>query len=389
MAKRDYYEILGISKSADEVEIKKSFRKKAMEFHPDRNKDAGADEKFKEVNEAYEVLSDSQRRATYDQFGHDGLNNQGFHSQGFDPYDIFNQFFSNDSSSSSGDFGGFGGFGDIFGSLFGNQQGRRSDNFNQPNHNVNLMIALQITFIESILGTSKQVEYKIEKDCNTCSGIGASNEPNSISNCSSCNGRGYVIAKKRTLLGVMQTQSVCSTCKGAGKVITKKCQNCKGHKQIEEKVKVTIDIPAGISNDETLVLNGLGNKINGQLGNLYINVKIESSNIFERRKNELYVRAKIDPIVAIVGGEIDVPTPYGIKKILINPGVANNEIITISEHGIKNIKKFSNSNGDLFAVIEYAKPNKYSSNELKELSRFIQDNDEVKKYINQAKKELN
>lgn len=388
MAKRDYYEILGISKSADEAEIKKSFRKKAMEFHPDRNKEAGADEKFKEVNEAYEVLSDSQRRATYDQFGHEGLNNQGFHSQGFDPFDIFNQFFSG-ADDSGGNFGSFGGFGDIFGSIFGNQHGRQGQNFNQPNHNVNLMLAIQITFIESILGTSKQVEYKIEKDCATCNGSGATNEPNSITTCSSCNGQGYVISKKRTLLGIMQTQSICSSCKGAGKIIAKKCPNCKGHKQIDEKVKITIDIPSGISNDETLVLNGLGNKINGQSGNLYINVKIEPSKIFERRKNELYVRAKIDPIVAIVGGEIDVPTPYGIKKIVINPGVSNNEIITISEHGIKNIKKFSNSNGDLFAVIEYAKPNKYSSSELKELSRFIQENDEVKKYINQAKKELN
>ncbi|MEG2974122.1 MAG: molecular chaperone DnaJ [Malacoplasma sp.] len=387
MAKRDYYEILGISRTADETEIKKSFRKKAMEFHPDRNKSPEADAKFKEVNEAYEVLSDSQKKATYDKYGHDGLDNQGFHSQGFDPFDIFNQFFS--GNDSSGDFGSFGGgFGDIFGNIFGSQ-GRRASGFQQESQNINLMISLKITFIESILGISKQVEYKVENDCTSCKGTGASNEPDSINTCTTCNGQGFTISKKRTLLGMMQTQSVCPTCKGYGKIISKKCSTCKGHKQIEEKLKITIDVPPGISNDETLVLNGLGNKINGQQGNLYINVKVEPSAIFERRKNDLYVRAKIDPIVAIVGGEIEVPTPYGIKKISIPAGIANDDIITISEHGIKNSIKFSNSNGDLFAIIDYAKPNKYSAAELKEISKFIQENDEVKKYINQAKKEVN
>lgn len=384
MSKRDYYEILGISKSADETEIKKAFRKKAMEFHPDRNKDPGADEKFKEVNEAYEVLSDPQKKATYDQFGHDGLNSQGFHSQGFDPFDIFNQFFS---GGSSGGAEGFGSFGDMFGDFFGggSRRGRTTSDGRDPN----LVVELKISFIESIIGVDKEIEYRAEIDCSTCKGTGASSEPNSISTCSTCNGQGYVISKKRTILGIMQTQSLCPDCRGEGKIIHKRCPTCKGTKQIAEKVKLTISIPPGISNGETLLVSGKGNKISGQQGNLYINISIKPSDLFERRKNDVYVRAKIDPITAIVGGEIEIPTPYGIKKINVNPGVENGEIITISGHGIKNAKKFTNNNGDLFAVIEYVKPRKFSSSQLKELSKFMGENDEVKKYINHARKELN
>lgn len=392
MASKDYYEILGVSKNASDEEIKKAFRKKAMQFHPDRNKEPGAEEKFKQVNEAYEVLSDSQKRSTYDQFGSEGLNNQGFSSEGFDPFDIFNQFFSQGGNSgfSEGDFNsssGFGGFGDIFGDLFGNGGSRRRSN--SRGQELDIVLSLQISFIESILGTQKNINYSIKKGCPLCKGTGASNEPNSIKTCSTCNGSGYEITKKRTLLGIIQTQSVCHECKGEGKIILKKCPECKGNKLIEEKINLTVDVPPGIGQGEALLLKEKGNIFNNQKGNLYINILITPSNIFERRKNDLYVAVKIDPLKAIIGGEIEVPTPYGFKKININSSTKNGEIITISNCGIKSAKRFLGSNGDLHAIIEYASPRKMSNSEIKELSKFIGENDEVKKYLNLAKKEIN
>lgn len=382
--KRDYYEVLGISKDASEGEIKKAFRKKAMEFHPDRNKSPEAEEKFKEVNEAYEVLSDPSKKATYDQFGHDGLNSQGFHSEGFDPFDIFNQFFGGGHSGGFAE-SGFGGFEDIFSNIFG---GSRSRGFYEEQRDLNLMVSVTISFVESILGTKKNIEYKIEKDCDSCNGLGASNEPGSINVCSSCSGKGVVITQKRTIMGIMQTQTICNVCHGKGEEIVKKCSTCKGRKILDEKVTLEVEIPSGVRDGENLVVHNKGNSYKGKKGNLYLNIKVVPSNIFSRKNNDIYVIAKIDPIMAIVGGEIKVPTPYGIRTIKVKPGTKNGDVITLSGFGIKSMKKFS-GNHDLYAVIEYTSPKKFSNSELKELSKFINPkNDECEKYLTQAEREI-
>lgn len=389
MAKRDYYEVLGISKSATDDQIKKAFRKKAMQYHPDQNKSHDAEEKFKEVNEAYEVLSDSKKRQMYDQFGHAGVDGQGFSGggAGFDPFDIFNQFFSNGGSSSSFSSEGPDMFSDIFSSFFGGTSGTRRRGSREKD--ANLMISITLTFVEAIIGVKKTIEYKIEKDCKTCSGTGASNESNSIVTCSKCNGSGVEISQKRTMMGIIQTQNICSKCNGEGKEIHKKCNACKGKKHIEEKIELEVEIPAGVSNDEHLKVQGKGSIVNGKTGDLYINIKVLQSKIFSRKNNDIYVVAKVDPILAIVGGEIQVPTPYGLKTIKIKSGTKNGDIITISNHGVKTSKRFS-SNGDLLAVIEYTSPKKYSSSELKELSKYAQEtNEEIEKYLKDVRKELN
>lgn len=384
-AKRDYYEILGIDRSANENDIKRAFRKKAMEYHPDRNKSPDAEEKFKEVNEAYEVLSDPSKKSTYDRFGHEGLNSQGFHAGGFDPFDIFNQFFGGDDES-----GYSSGFEDIF-SFFGgkgfggfNQKRRSSSDSMSPN----LMVSINITFVESVLGVKKTIEYKIHKDCDTCKGSGSTNEPDAVETCNECRGQGYVFTSKTTFLGTVQSQSICHKCHGEGKHIVKKCPTCKGDKYIKEKVNIEIDVPIGIKNGETLVVNEQGNIVNGRKGDLYVNIEIIPSKIFERKNNDIYVIAKVDPIQAIVGGEIDVPTPYGIKTVKVKSGTKNNDVITISGHGFKSQRRFG-SDGDLYAVIEFTNSKNYSKSELNELAKFAErTNDEIKKYLNDAKKEI-
>lgn len=386
--KRDYYEVLGISRDASESEIKKAFRKKAMEFHPDRNKEADAEEKFKEVNEAYEVLSDPNKKATYDQFGHDGLDSQGFHSEGFDPFDIFNQFFGGGGQSSGGfSQGGFG-FEDIFSNIFGGGSSRGRGGYYEEQRELNLMVAVTISFVNSVLGTKKNIEYNIEKDCSECNGSGAANEAGAINNCDTCNGQGIVVTQKRTIMGVMQTQSICPNCNGQGKQIIKKCHTCKGKKILEEKVTLEVEIPPGVRDGENLVVHNKGNIFKGKKGNLYINIKVKSSNVFSRKNNDIYVIAKIDPIMAMVGGEIKVPTPYGIKNLKVKPGAKNGDIITLSGFGIKSNKKFV-GNHDLYAVIEFTSSKKFSNSELKELAKFINPkNDEIDKYIAQAEKEI-
>lgn len=394
-SKLNYYEVLGVSQNATADEIKKAFRKKALQFHPDKNKSPDAEEKFKQINEAYEILSDPEKRQMFDRYGHAGVDNNGFSGEGYDPFDIFNQFFgggfsSSQSSGYSQDFesSGFSGnFSDIFSSFFGGGQSTKKRTNNDKD--ANLMIAIGLTFVESVIGVKKTVEYKIEKDCGSCLGSGASNESDAIRICSKCNGKGVEIFQRKTVMGVMQSQTICSKCKGEQKEIIKKCFNCKGKKYLEEKVELEVEIPSGVNDGEHLRVPNRGSQINGRSGDLYINIRVSRSKIFERKNNDIYVVAKVDPILAIVGGELQVPTPYGLKTIKIKPGTKNGDVITISNHGVKRNKKLG-SNGDLLAVIEYTSPKKYNSLEIKQLSKFAQEtNDEIEKYLKEARKELN
>lgn len=390
--KRDYYEVLGVAKNATIDEIKRAFRKLAMKYHPDRNKEKDAEAKFKEINEAYQVLSDEKKRQIYDQYGFDGLNNNGFSAEGFNPFDIFNQFFGGNP------FGGQGASfefdedddGNIFSQMFGGRT--RSGARKQNAYSADIEAQVTIPFLDSILGIKKTFEVPIKKVCDQCHGNGAGKNGTDLETCPECKGKGVKIIQRRTILGMMASQQICPKCNGTGKIIHSKCEKCNGKGYIEEKQQIVVDIPAGIKNGETLVIRDQGNEINGRRGNIYISIFVQPSRIFSREGDTLKAKVLVDPILAITGGTIKVPTPYGIKTVTINPKTANGEEIIISGYGIKDIKhKVFNkkANGDLLITIVYARPNKYTTAQLKKLKELADiPNQDVEEYNNLISKEL-
>ncbi|MGL5245985.1 MAG: DnaJ C-terminal domain-containing protein [Mycoplasmoidaceae bacterium] len=378
----DYYEVLGVSKNASESEIKNAFRKKAMQFHPDKNKEADAEEKFKEINKAYEVLSDQNKKAKYDQFG-DTSDHPGGGFGGFEGFEGFG----------NGGFGGFTeNFGDIFGDIFGNFGdmfgGGKKSHFKNDS-GLDIVKKITISLVESIVGVTKEFEYDISINCDKCDGTGASNEKNSIINCDNCNGTGVTVIQKKTLLGVMQFQNTCSDCKGTGERIVKKCDKCHGKKQIVKNAKVSIDITPGIHNGQTMVVEKKGNQSKHDVGNLYLHISVEKSEIFHREGNNIFVQLFVDPITAITGGTVKVPTPYGIEEIKLKPSTYNGKEITISGKGIKHGGLFK-SKGDLIAIVTYTKPKNYSAKEISQLMNFTNNNnDELNHQLKIAKEEIN
>ncbi|MDR2636436.1 MAG: molecular chaperone DnaJ [Mycoplasmataceae bacterium] len=381
--KRDYYEVLGISKNASQDDIKRAFRKKAMEYHPDRNKAADAEAKFKEVNEAYEVLSDQQKRQQYDQFGHAGVNEQqGFGQQGGGFEDIFKSFFG------GGQQGGGFSFNedDLFGSFFGGRQQSRRSRKNSINRDIEIQIT--ISFAEMARGTNKKFAYAYKKECPHCHGSGAET-PKDIKTCPECNGSGIVLVRQQTPFGTIQSQTTCPRCKGTGKIITKKCHQCNGAGYIEDKRECDLPIPPGIENGSVIQVTGMGNQINNGTGNLLVHVMIAKSNIFDRRGNKIYVKVIVNPLTAIVGGTIDVPTPYGIKQVELKPQTKNEELITIPNMGINSKKNMFSSKDDLIAIIIYGKPPHYNKDDLEKLRSLQNIKDgEIDSYLKRAKSEI-
>lgn len=393
--KRDYYEVLGVAKTATNDEIKRAFRKLAMKYHPDRNKEPGAEQKFKEINEAYQVLTDPQKKQMYDQFGFEGLNQGAGGAGGFsgDFSDFFSAFGGNGGNVHFS-FGGDGDdnpFGDIFGNIFGGGSRKAKSKSNQPNPDIEAQ--LTISFLESILGCSKTFDIKIKKTCKECNGTGAGDHGKDIKTCEHCHGTGYVVTQKRSFLGMVQSRSTCSHCHGTGKIIGSKCPKCNGVGYIEENEQIKIDIPAGIKNGESLVINNKANEVNGQRGNIYITVYIEPSNVFTRSGDLLKAVVLVDPIRAICGGIIDIPTPYGIKKVSLPPNTANGDKLTISGFGIKDMKKHmfgKTTNGDIEITVKYARPNLYTQSEVELLKKLSEKgNNQVDKFIKDAQKEIN
>ena len=391
--KRDYYEVLGVAKNASLDEIKRAFRKLAMKYHPDRNKEPDAEQKFKEINEAYQVLSDTDKRNLYDQFGFDGLNQNGFSGENINPFDIFNNFFRNQGNRGgfSFNFGGDDEEGDFFSSIFGGGSNRRRSKRGRE-FSPNIQAQATISFIDSILGTDKEFTIPIKKVCDECHGNGAGDGGRDIRTCDECHGRGYVVTQTRTFIGMMQTQTTCPKCKGTGKIIKSKCPKCGGSGYLEAKEKITVSIPPGIENGQTIVVNNKGNEMNGKKGDLYITIFVEPSRIFRRQGNVIIANVLVDPLRAICGGLINVPTPYGIKQVKIKPNTANGEQIVLSNYGIKNIKShvFSRQpNGDLKLNIVYSRPNNYNSKQLEKIAELANiENNEVNEYNKMLEKEL-
>jgi len=334
MAKRDFYEILGVSKSASADEIKKAYRKTAMQFHPDRNPgDATAEEKFKEAAEAYEILSDADKKAKYDRYGHAAFGpgtGGGGHPGGMDMNDIFSQF---------GDIFGE----DVFGSFFGGGGGRsRGASRARGQRGSNLRIKLKLTYEEIAKGVTKNVKVKKHVPCTSCAGSGAKDK-NSVQNCSTCGGSGQVRKVTSTFLGQMQTVTTCSTCNGEGTTITSKCGVCKGDGRVYGEETISIDIPAGVQEGMQLSMGGKGNagSRGGAPGDLIIQIEEEAHEALHRDGLNVAYDLHISFPDAIFGTSIEVPTIDGRAKIKIPAGTHSGKIFRLKGKGFPEVQGYS------------------------------------------------
>lgn len=352
--KRDYYEVLGVSKTATDEELKKAYRRLAKKYHPDANPDnkEEAEKNFKEVNEAYEVLSDAQKRRMYDQFGHEGPAGFGGGNPGGGYY----------SYSTSG-FSGFDDFdlGDIFSTIFGggSRAGSRRNN-NGPIKGADLRYNMEITFEEAFLGVEREITITRDEPCTTCSGSGA--KPGTSSEtCKVCGGSGQVRQVQNTILGQMQTTKTCSNCHGTGKVIKEVCDNCKGKGTVRKQAKIKVKIPAGIDNEQSIVLRGEGEPgiRGGAKGDLYIVVRIRKHSIFTRKGTTVYCNVPITFTQATLGAELEIPMVNGTKeKFRIPEGTQSGTTFTIKGKGFKNINTLNN--GDYVFTVNVQIPRRLS-----------------------------
>ena len=318
--KRDYYEALGVDRSADEAAINKAYRTLAKKYHPDINPgDAAAERKFKEVNEAYAVLSDPEKKAKYDQFGHAAF----------------------EAGGAGGGFGGFGGFGgmdfdisDIFSSFFGGGMGGGSTR-RGPVRGEDLSVRVTLTFEEAVFGTKKEVSYQRIQKCGSCSGTGAA-KGTSPKTCTACGGSGRVRVQQRTPLGIMQTQKSCDACRGTGKIIEKPCDDCRGNGYVRATKKLDVTIPAGIDDGQRIVLSGQGSegRDGGPAGDLYIYVSVRPHAVFEREGTDIYCEVPISFTEAALGAEIDIPTLEGTEKYEIPEGTQTGTTFTLRQRGV-------------------------------------------------------
>ena len=349
MAKRDYYEILEVSKSATKEEIKKAYRKKALQYHPDKNPDDHtAEEKFKEAAEAYEVLSDDNKKARYDQFGHAGVGGAGgFSGGGMSMDDIFSHF-----GDIFGDLGGFG-FGGGFGSR---QQSQRMS------RGTNLRVKVRLSLQEIAQGAEKKLKLKKYVTCKSCNGTGAEGNQ-SYSTCHTCNGAGQVTRITNTILGRMQTSSVCNSCGGTGKTITKKCTACYGEGIVQDEELVTVKIPAGVAEGMQLNVSGRGNaaRRGGINGDLIVVIEEEPHAELVRDGNDLIYPLFVSISDATIGTTVEIPTVDGKAKIKVEPGTQPGKILRLRGKGISDVNGYSK--GDLLVTVNVWIPKDISREE--------------------------
>ena len=352
--KRDYYEVLGVNKSAGEDEIKKAYRSLAKKYHPDMNPgDKEAEVKFKEVNEAYAVLSDSEKRSKYDRFGHDA----------FDP------------TAGGGGYGGFSGFsgadfdfGDIFSSFFGGATGSSRSRANAPVEGDDIAARVSVSFEEAAFGCKKEVNFARIENCPDCHGTGAEHEGD-IENCPECKGLGRISVRQQTMLGYMQTQRTCQRCAGRGKIIKSPCKNCNGKGRIRINKKLEVNIPSGIDDRQNIILRGQGSAgLNGgPNGDLIIEIRVKEDKIFEREGNNIYCEIPISFVEATLGAEIDIPVLGGeTEKFKIPEGTQSGSDFTLKNKGIPDIN--TKRRGDLIFKVAVETPKNLNSKQ-KELLR--------------------
>lgn len=363
MNKRDYYEVLGVSKSASQDEIKSAFRKLAKKYHPDVSKEPNAAEKFKEAQEAYAVLSDDAKRRQYDQFGHAAFDNNGMGGGGFD----FSGF----------DFSDI--FDDIFGSGFGFGGGRSSSQTRKSKGRDSVM-RINLTFEEAVFGCKKTLNLDVTEDCDSCSGTGGHGEKT----CPTCHGSGQVTSEQRTLLGTFMTRTTCSNCQGKGKVFDETCSKCRGTGRIRKNKDIEVKIPAGVDTGNQLRLAGKGEAgyNGGTNGDLYLEFNVKAHPLFERENNDIYLNLPLTIVDATLGCKKDVPTLYGVVKLTIPDGSQNGDKQRLKGKGVEDVQ--TGRKGDMYVIINIITPTKLSKEQKKlfeQLSKTnLEDSSEFKKY---------
>ncbi len=354
--KRDYYEVLGVDKNASPEDLKKAYRKLALKYHPDRNPDdKEAEEKFKEAAEAYSVLSDPEKKARYDQFGHAGVDGAGgFGGGGMNMNDIFSQFgdLFGDFFGGGGGFSGFSGFGGGFG---GGRQGRRVV------RGTNLRIKMPLTLEEIDNGVEKKVKVSKYVQCKTCGGTGSrTGQPE---NCPHCHGTGVVTEVRRTILGQMQTQSACPHCGGEGRVVKDKCRDCNGDGIVKSEEVITIKVPAGVTDGMQFAITGKGNAAprGGVPGDLVVVVEEQRHELFERQEQNLYYNAFITFSDAAMGGSIEIPTLHGKVRVKIEQGTPSGKVLRLKGKGLPSVNGYGR--GDLLVCVNVWVPKSLSKEE--------------------------
>lgn len=357
--KRDYYEVLGLQKGASDDEIKKAYRKLSKKYHPDINKEADAETKFKEVSEAYEILSDPQKRAAYDQYGHAGTDpNYGGGAGGFGG---FNGGFSS--------AGGFGGFEDIFESFFGG--GGRTVNPNAPRQGEDLQYSINLTFEEAIFGVEKNIQYKRDETCHTCSGNGAKpgTQPET---CHKCHGSGTINVERQTPLGRVMSRQTCDVCHGTGKEIKDVCETCHGTGHEKKTHSVKVNVPAGVESGQQMRLAGQGEAgtNGGPYGDLYVIFYVEESDIFDRDGAEIYYELPLNFVQAALGDEVNVPTVHGEVKLKIPAGTQTGTKFRLRGKGAPRLR--GNGNGDQQVTVKLITPRNLNESQKEALRKFAE-----------------
>ncbi len=352
--KRDYYEVLGVERNADEETLKKAYRKLAKKYHPDANPgDEAAAEKFKEASEAYAILSDPQKRQQYDQFGHAAFEGGGFDAGGFDFSDIF---------------GGMGGMGDIFDDLFGG--GRRSSNPNAPMQGANVRARVSISFDESISGCVKNLEIVLKDECTNCKGTGAK-PGTSPKICPKCRGTGQVTFRQQSLFGMMQSTQACPDCRGTGKIIEQKCPNCAGTGYTSSKKTIEVTIPAGIDDGQSIRIRGKGEPgVNGgPRGDLLVEVRVASNPNFIRQDMDIFSNVEISFAQAALGGDLRVKTVDGEVIYTVRPGTQSGTRVRLKGKGVPSVRN-KDVRGDHYVTLTVVTPTRLSDDAKEALRRF-------------------
>jgi molecular chaperone DnaJ len=354
--KRDYYEVLGVSKGASDEELKKAFRKEAKKYHPDLHPgDKEAEAKFKEINEAYEVLSNPEKRQRYDKFGHAGV----------DP---------NFGAGTGGAYsGGFGDFGDIFSDLFGGGFGFGGGNRrNGPKRGNDVRQVVNVTFEEAAFGCKKKINITKMENCPTCGGTGAKKGTNPET-CQYCHGTGQIKTQQRTILGYMTNVTTCTHCNGTGKIIKDPCRDCRGTGKVRNSRTIEINIPAGIDDGQTMQLSGQGEpgERGGPSGDLLITVRVRRHEIFERRDNDVYLEMPISFVQAALGATLTVPTLDGVVEYDIPEGTQSGTRFRLRGKGIPFIR--GKGRGDQYVTVTVEVPKNLSSKQKELLKEFDED----------------
>ncbi len=351
--KRDYYEVLGVDKNAGADDIKKAYRKLAMKYHPDRNPgDKEAEEKFKEANEAYEVLSNPDKKSRYDQFGHAGT----------------------DPNFNAGGFGGFGGggFEDVFSDIFGNMFSggfSSSQNRTAPKKGRDLRVDITLSFEEAVFGTKKEIRLKRKERCPECDGSGAKSESD-IKTCEKCGGSGQVRVRQKSLFGMVETIKTCDVCGGSGKTIKNACSECKGTGYVFKQRTITINIPEGVDDGFVLPLKGEGEagSNGGRSGDVYIYITVKKHQLFTREGNDIFLEVPLTFVQAALGDDIEVPTIDGKVKLKIPEGTQTGQIFKLKNKGVSNPNGFGK--GSQFVKVKVEVPTKLSNAQKKTLQEF-------------------